>query len=40
MLGWSRSSAKMINQGKNHFNKNLVYPLRNNKEINKTLLNL
>ena len=40
MFGWSRSSAKMINQGKNHFNENLIYPLRNNKEINKTLLNL
>lgn len=38
--GWSRSSAKMINSGKNHYNKNLIYPLRENKEMNKKLLNL
>lgn len=38
--GWSRSSAKMINMGKNHYNNKLIYPLRDNKEINKTLLNL
>ena len=38
--GWGRSSAKMINSGKNHYNKNLIYPLRKNKEMNKKLLNL
>lgn len=38
--GWGRSSAKMINQGKNHKNNLLIYPIRNNKEINKALLNL
>lgn len=38
--GWGRSSAKMINSGKNHYSKNLIYPLRENKEMNKKLLNL
>ena len=38
--GWGRSSAKMINCGKNHFNKNLIYPIRENKEQNKTILSL
>lgn len=38
--GWCRSSAKMINQGNNHFHENLIYPLRNHQEENKAILNL
>lgn len=38
--GWGRSSAKEINQGRNHHRDNLIYPIRNNKEKNKTILNL
>lgn len=38
-VGWQRSSAKMINQGKNHFDNRLKYPIRNNKEYNKKILN-
>lgn len=34
-VGWARSSAKMINLGKNHFNKELKYPIRDNSEYNK-----
>ena len=37
-VGWNRSSAKMINQGKNHFDKRLKYPIRANKEYNKQIL--
>ena len=39
MVGWNRSSAKMINQGKNHFDKQLKYPIRDNAEYNKQFLN-
>ncbi len=39
-VGWSRSSAKEINAGRNHYNEKLIYPLRNNKEKNKAILNL
>lgn len=38
--GWGRSAAKMINQGINHHNEKLIYPIRNNKEKNKAILNL
>lgn len=38
-VGWGRSSAKMINQGANHFDADLIYPIRNNKEKNKEILN-
>lgn len=38
--GWGRSSAKMINQGKNHYNPNLIYPIRQHREENKAILNL
>jgi group I intron endonuclease len=38
LVGWGRSSAKMINQGNNHFNAALKYPIRNNKEYNKKVL--
>lgn len=37
-VGWNRSSAKMINQGKNHFDERLKYPIRANKEYNKKIL--
>lgn len=37
-VGWGRSSAKMINQGNNHFDARLKYPIRNNKEYNKKIL--
>lgn len=38
MVGWGRSSAKMINQGHNHYDERLKYPIRNNKEYNKKVL--
>lgn len=38
IVGWNKSSAKMINQGKNHFNEKLKYPIRDNKEYNKEIL--
>lgn len=37
-VGWQRSSAKMINQGKNHYDSRLKYPIRNNQEYNKQIL--
>ena len=37
-VGWGRSSAKMINQGNNHFDARLKYPIKNNKEYNKEIL--
>ena len=33
-VGWGRSAAKMINQGNNHYDERLRYPLRNNKDYN------
>lgn len=39
-VGWNRSAVTMINIGKNHFNEKVVYPIRENKEKNKELLNL
>lgn len=39
IVGWNRSSAKMINQGKNHFDGRLKYPIRANAEYNKQFLN-
>lgn len=39
-VGWNRSAVTMINIGKNHFNKNLKYPIRENKKENKELLSL
>ena len=39
-VGWNRSAVTMINTGKNHFNEKIVYPIRENKEKNKELLNL
>ena len=38
LVGWNKSSAKMINQGKNHFNEKLKYPIRDNREYNKNIL--
>lgn len=38
--GWGRSAAKMINQGNNHRDDRLIYPIRNNKRKNKAILNL
>lgn len=38
LVGWGRSSAKMINQGHNHFDNRLKYPLRPNAEYNKKIL--
>lgn len=38
LVGWNRSAAKMINQGHNHFNSQLKYPIRQNKEYNKIVL--
>jgi len=38
LVGWGRSSAKMINQGQNHFDERLKYPIRNNKEYNYNIL--
>ena len=37
-VGWNRSSAKMINQGNNHFDERLKYPIRNNRDYNKKIL--
>ena len=39
-VGWSRSAAKEINAGRNHHDDRLIYPIRNNKENNKAILNL
>lgn len=39
-VGWSRSAAKEINAGRNHFNPLLIYPIREHKEENKKILNL
>lgn len=39
-VGWCRSSAKEINMGRNHFDERLVYPIRNNKKVNKEILGL
>lgn len=38
--GWKRSSAKMINCGKNHHDERLIYPIREHREENKAILNL
>lgn len=38
LVGWGKSSAKMINQGNNHYNDKLKYPIRNNKEFNYKVL--
>lgn len=38
--GWCRSAAKMINEGKNHFDEKLIYPIRNHIKENKAILNL
>lgn len=38
LVGWGRSSAKMINQGVNHRDERLKYPIRDNKEYNKQIL--
>ena len=39
-LGWGRSAVKEINAGRNHHDDRLIYPIRNNKEKNKAILNL
>lgn len=39
-LGWGRSAVKEINAGRNHHDYRLIYPIRNNKEKNKAILNL
>ena len=39
-VGWSKSAAKEINAGRNHHDDRLIYPIRNNKEKNKAILNL
>lgn len=38
--GWNRSAAKEINQGRNHHDDRLIYPIRNHREENKAILNL
>lgn len=37
-VGRGRSYAKMINSGNNHYDERFTYPLRNNKEVNKQIL--
>ena len=37
-VGWKRSSAKMINQGNNHYDPRFKYPLRANREYNKKII--
>lgn len=39
-LGWGRSAVKEINAGRNLHDDRLIYPIRNNKEKNKAILNL
>lgn len=39
LVGWGKSSAKMINQGDNHYDSRLKYPIRTYKEYNKSILN-
>lgn len=39
-LGWGRSAVKEINAGRNHHDDRLIYPIRNNREANKAILNL
>ncbi len=39
LVGWARSSAKMINRGENHYDPRFTYPLRANKEKNLQILN-
>lgn len=39
-VGWSNSAVKEINAGRNHHDDRLIYPIRNNKEKNKAILNL
>lgn len=39
-LGWGGSAVKEINVGRNHHDDRLIYPIRNNKEKNKAILNL
>ena len=34
-VGWNRSAVTMINIGKNHYNPNLAYPLREGRHYNK-----
>ena len=34
-VGWNRSAVTMINIGKNHYNPNLTYPLREGRHYNK-----
>ena len=38
LVGWGRSSAKMINQGNNHYDDRLKYPIRMYKDYNKSIL--
>lgn len=38
LVGWNRSSAKMINNGTNHYDAELKYPIRENSEYNKNIL--
>ena len=40
MLGWGPSAVSEINAGRNHHDDRLIYPIRNNKEKNKAILNL
>lgn len=40
MLGWGKSAVKEINAGRNHHDDRLFYPIRNNREKNKAILNL
>ena len=39
-LGWGHSAVSEINAGRNHHDDRLIYPIRNNKEKNKAILNL
>lgn len=40
IVGWSKSAVKEINNGRNHHDDNLIYPIRNHKKDNKAILNL
>lgn len=39
-VGWSKSAVTEINAGRNHHDDRLIYPIRDNKEKNKAILNL
>lgn len=40
IIGWCASAIKEINQGRSHYDENLIYPIRNHQKENKAILNL